>query len=103
MRARAQAACTRIAALLHAELACDGCESSACSWRVAPLNSCPLRRACLLSQSGYVSLQDVADVQLNAGDILLLEADQGFKKRFQYNSAFGLASCCSASLAAWRL
>ena len=51
-------------------------------------------------QSGYVSLQDVADVELNAGDILLLEADQGFRKRFQYNSAFGLVSCCSRS---WHL
>jgi hypothetical protein len=43
-------------------------------------------------QSGYVSLLDVCDVDLRAGDVLLLEADQTFKKRFQSNPAFGLVS-----------
>jgi len=41
-------------------------------------------------QSGYVSVRDVADVELRAGDVLLLEADQSFKKRFESNPAFGL-------------
>lgn len=48
----------------------------------------PMCRCCL--QSGYVSLRDVCDVELRAGDVLLLEADQSFKKRFKANPAFGL-------------
>uniref|UniRef100_A0A383WLM6 RCK C-terminal domain-containing protein n=1 Tax=Tetradesmus obliquus TaxID=3088 RepID=A0A383WLM6_TETOB len=43
-------------------------------------------------QSGYVSLRDVCDVELRAGDVLLLEADQSFKKRFKANPAFGLVA-----------
>lgn len=48
-------------------------------------------------QSGYVNLKDVSDVELHAGDVLLLEADQGFKKRFQSNPAFGLVSTTTSS------
>jgi hypothetical protein len=52
-------------------------------------------------QSGYVSLRDVGDVELRAGDVLLLEADQSFKKRFQSNPAFGLVSAPTYLVAAW--
>lgn len=47
-------------------------------------------------QSGYVSVRDVADVELRAGDVLLLEADQRFKKRFESNPAFGLVGVWGA-------
>lgn len=39
-----------------------------------------------------MALRDVCDVELRAGDVLLLEADQSFRKRFQANPAFGLVS-----------
>jgi hypothetical protein len=39
-----------------------------------------------------VQLISVADVRFDAGDVLLLETDLGFSKRFATNPAFGLVS-----------
>ena len=49
---------------------------------------------CLLSssQSGLVELRGAADLELNAGDILLLEVGEGFTKANEQNPAFGLLS-----------